>query len=472
MNLRFYILFLAILAVFSSGCSNQTHTSDRLASDQKPNVVFIVVDDMNGYSVLKNYPVLKTPAVDKLVSQSYYFSNATCAAPVCNPSRASLFSGKYPHHTGVYFNGVNPYTNSVLADLELLPEAFKRNGYITWGRGKSFHYPVGKKREEAMFDNRPQEKGGYGPFSGKADWYGANKWGTIKPWEGPDSDFPDVVNADAAITFFNQTHEKPFFLYYGLWRPHTPYTAPKRFFDMYKDADITLPPGYKADDLDDVPPLGRRLSQFGAAAMKHYTKKGMTRKEVWLKLMKAYCANTSFADWNVGRVLDALDESDYAKNTIVIFCSDNGFHNGTKDRWEKSTLWEQADIVPFLIRLPDGKAYSCPQTVSLVDIYPTLMEYCRLTPPKHQLDGKSIVPVLKNPDFTWNRPGLTTYGEGYASVRNERYRYISYPDGTQELYDHKTDPYENINIAHKPENKKIIDRLSKAIPEYFERRID
>ncbi len=461
-------LLIAILSLLSINvCTAQWEKEH----DQKPNVLFIVVDDLNSFSMLKDYPALETPNIDKLLSQSYYFKNATCAAPVCNPSRAAMFSGRYPHNTGVYFNGVNPYTKSVLTKLELLPEMFKRNGYTTWGKGKSFHYNIGK-REQEMFDNHQTAKGGYRPFMPKDDWYGANKWSTIKPWEGPDTDFPDVVNGDAAISFLQKKHEKPFFLYYGLWRPHTPYTAPKRFFDLYKDKKITVPPGYMEGDLDDIPPLGRELSQHGASAMKHYTKEGYTKRQVWLKLMKAYCANTSFADWNVGRVLDALDKSGYAKNTIVVFCSDNGFHNGTKERWAKSTLWEQADVVPFLVRLPDYEHHECMQTVNLIDIYPTLVEYCGLEAPKHTLDGKSIVPVLKNPNVMWERPGFTSYGKQYSSVRSQRYRYIRYPDGTQELYDHKDDPYENENIAGDTESKPIIDRLSQAIPKNFKAHIE
>ena len=143
----------------------------------------------------------------------------------------------------------------------------------------------------------------------------------------------------------------------------------------------------------------------------------------------------------------------------------------SKNRWVKATLWDQADIVPFLIRLPDGRAYRCPQTVSLVDIYPTLVEYCRLDPPKHTLDGKSIVPVLKDPKLKWDRPGFTSYGENYSSVRDERYRYIRYPDGTEELYDHQTDPYEHTNLAGRPEMEPIKERLAKLIPSHFAKSI-
>jgi arylsulfatase A-like enzyme len=434
------------------------------AATAKPNVLFIVADDMNRYSVLKNYPVLKTPAIDKLVSQSRFFTNASCAAPVCIPSRTSFFSGRFPHNTGAYFNGVNPWETPMLAATEVIPETFKKNGYETWGRGKIFHVELPGGREQAMFDNKVF-KGGYGPFGDRKDWYGRNKWSVIQPWQGPDTDFPDVKNADAAIEFLSQDHNKPFFMYYGLFRPHTPYTAPKRFWDLYKDVQFSLPPGYQPGDLDDVPGMGRELVD----SMKNYTKEGMTKEQVWLTMMRAYCANTSFADWNLGRVLSALDKSPFAKNTIVIFCSDNGFHNGAKDHWVKSTLWDQADMIPLLIRLPDGKAYRCPQTVSLIDIYPTLVEYCGLKGPEHPLDGKSMVPILKDPGAKWERNGYTVYGAGYSGVRDERYRYIRYPDGSEELYDHQKDPYEHKNIASQKEMEEVKKRLAASIPEKFEK---
>ncbi|HEX5554780.1 MAG TPA: sulfatase [Chitinophagaceae bacterium] len=435
---------------------------------QQPNVVFIVVDDMNKFSILHNYPILKTPAIDKLASQSYNFTHATCAVPLCAPSRAAFFGGIAPNKTGVYRNYHDIYDSSILSHTELLPECFKRNGYLTWGGGKTFHMQVNDGRENKMFDNAPVKHGGYGPYAKKPFWYGKSGWASIKPWTGPDTDFPDVRNADAAIAFLKQTHKKPFFLYYGLFRPHTPYTAPKRFYDLYKDADIVLPPGYKAGDLDDVPPMGRALVD----SMKQYFKQGMSKKEVWLAMLKGYLANTSFADWDMGRVIAALDQSSYAKNTIVIFCSDNGFHLGTKDHWTKKTLWEQADMVPLLIRLPGGKAYRCDQTVSLLDIFPTLVDYCHLNPPPHTLDGHSLVPIFRDPKTQWNHPGFTTWGVQYSSVRSERYRYIRYPDGSRELYDHFKDPYEWINLAGDPKMKPVIEGLTGAIPSTFTKSIN
>ena len=252
-----------------------------------------------------------------------------------------------------------------------------------------------------------------------------------------------------------------------MYRPHSPYTAPKRFMDMYKDSDITLPPGCLESDLDDVPEMGKELID----GMKALQTQGLTKEQALLRYLKAYCANYTFADWNLGKVLNQLDKRPYAKNTIVVFCSDNGFHNGAKGHWTKSTLWEQADAVPFLIRLPNGKAYKCPQPITLVDIYPTLVEYCGLAPPKQKLDGVSLVPVLKDPKYKWNRPGLTTYGVGYSSVRSEQYRYIKYPDGKEELYDHNKDSYEHTNLAGKSNMKAIIAKLAKSVPTKFTKSI-
>lgn len=428
------------------------------SQSQKPNVLFIVVDDMNSWSLLNNYPVLEVPAIKKLMSESYYFENATCAAPVCIPSRASFFSGKYPHHSGVYRNVPDVWNRSnTLIEADALPELFQRNGYTTWAGGKTFHVPLGD-REKKMFDNKVFH-GGYGPFA-----KGKGSWNAIKPWDGPNSDFTDVVNADAAVAFLAKQHEKPFFMFFGLYRPHSPYTAPKRFYDLYEGVEFPDPPGYLKNDLQDVPEKGKELSR----GMRQFKANGLSTEEGFQTYLRAYCANYSFADWNVGRVLEALDQSAYADNTIVIFISDNGFHNGTKNHWAKQTLWEQADAIPFLIRLPERQAQRRSQTVSLVDIYPTLIEYCGLSKPRQSLDGKSIIPVLKSANYKWERPGLTTLGEHYSSVRSEQYRYIRYPDGSEELYDHQNDPYEHNNLADAKSMKSVIAKLAASIPSSFQ----
>ena len=204
----------------------------------RPNVLMICVDDMNAYATKKQYPIIKTPAIDQLLKESTFFPNAACNSPVCNPSRSSFFSGLYPHTTGAYINGSDGWNRSdIMQQIKNLPEHFQSNGYITWGAGKILHNPISGQREAAMWSNAPTYKGGFGPFGDKAHQY-ANRFYSIQPWTNPDEEFPDVKNANAAVGFLQEHHEKPFFLYYGLWRPHTPYTAPKRFFDMYNEDDF------------------------------------------------------------------------------------------------------------------------------------------------------------------------------------------------------------------------------------------
>ncbi len=462
----YLVPFISVILFFLAMPAGIAQERGQLLNRERPNVLVIMVDDMNAWPSLQNYPVVKTPALNKLRSQSLTFTNATCAAPVCIPSRASFFSGRYPHQTGAYVNAPKTWFGTPLSVTEVIPETFKKSGYTTWGGGKIFHAEINGNREQAMFDNNVF-KGGFGPFAPKEYWHGNGHWFSIRPWEGPDTDFPDVKNADAAIRFLNESHNKPFFMYYGLWRPHTPYTAPKRFFDLYEGVHIETPPGTFTDDLDDVPPMGRELVD----SMKKYHKEGLSLQEVKQELLKAYCANMSFADWNIGRVLDALDQSPYADNTVVIFCSDNGFHNGTKNHWTKSTLWDQAGVVPFMVRMPGKQSAECPQTVSLIDIYPTLVELCGLAAPQHQLDGKSFIPVLTDPGSAWNRPSVTTYGPEYVTIRDERYRYIRYPDNTEELYDHEDDPYERRNRASGSALQAVKERLRTYLPVRYAKSI-
>ncbi|KAA5825150.1 sulfatase [Algibacter amylolyticus] len=428
---------------------------------QKPNVVFICVDDMNSYGLLKEYAPLEMPYLDKLREQSVVFENSYCASPVCMPSRASFFSGKYPHNTGNYRNGKNStswITSEVLQKVEAMPEFFKRNGYETWASGKLFHAKIPQGREDAMFDNSPVHQGGFGPFPRKENQLNRPFWGVDS---FPDEEFPDVKNADAAIEFLNEEHEKPFFLYYGLYRPHTPFTAPKRFFDMYDIDKITIPEGYNPSDLDDIPKQGRKLVDGDT----RFQISGAPTPDIWKKMIRGYCATNSFADWNVGRLIEALDKSSYSKNTIVVLISDNGYHCGEKNHWEKSTLWDIADKVPVVIRTPETKGAVCTNPVSLVDIYPTLVDYCGLEQPTSKLDGISMLPFIKNPSMASDRAVLTTYGEQYSSVSNGRYRYIQYPDGSEEFYDHESDPHEWKNIISNPEILNAKNKLKKEIPE-------
>ena len=222
----------------------------------------------------------------------------------------------------------------------------------------------------------------------------------------------------------------------------------------------------RGDDLADVPQLGRDLA---AVWGERFVVSGKDAEQSWREFVRAYLACTSSADWSCGRVLDTLDNSPYADNTIVVFWSDNGYRCGEKDHWEKTTLWEQAALAPLAIRLP-GSAHAgktCARPVGSIDLYPTLADYCRLESTAHQLEGRSLRPLLEDPEAGWARPALTTFGEGYASVRDERFRYIRYPDGSEELYDHESDPHEWANIAAEPKHATVKQRLAAAIPERF-----
>ncbi|MGM8361881.1 sulfatase [Flavobacterium sp. ARAG 55.4] len=451
------LLFFSVVLLLSC----KTSINEEKKIQENPNIILIIADDMNGYAIKNQYPLIKTPNLNKLLSEGILFENAACNSPVCNPSRSSFFSGLYPHTTGAYMNGSDGWNRSeILKTIKSIPEHFKEQGYETWGAGKLYHNEIEPKRDKRTWDNYPVYQGGFGPFPGKDYWKGGSNFFSIKPWEGSDFDFPDVKNAKAAAEFLNKKHDKPFLMVYGLWRPHSPYTAPKRFFEQYEGVDFPLPKGYKENDFADVPFLGQMLVD----SLSKFRENKELSIPLWKKFLKAYAANYSFADDNIGKVINALDKSNYAKNTIVIFYSDNGFHNGEKMRWGKATLWEQADYVPFIIRTPDKKRAICKATISLIDIFPTLVDYAGIKVPAHALDGNSLVPLIKNPNLKWSHPSFTSYGENYSSVRNERYRYLSYPDGTEEMYDLQNDPYEWKNIVNDKNVETIKDKLKREIP--------
>lgn len=432
-------------------------------ADRPPNVVFIIADDLNDYGFYNRYPGVKMPCMDDFKKDAITFQHAYCASPVCTPSRAAVFSGLAPHATGAYLNGCDPWRQEPLRNTESMPERFKKHGYKMFGRGKLYHAPLDDGREEEIWDNRPLYGGGFGPFPPEEDQILGKFWG-VTEWTGPDRDFPDVLNVEATRDFLQQDHENPFFLALGLWRPHTPLTAPKRFFDIYDPHSISYPPpGYKEGDLDDVPDFGRKLSNVWG---ERWTETGKDHPDLWRRIILGYFACTSFFDWCFGQVIEALGKSQYADNTIVVFWSDNGYHLGEKDHFEKATLWEQSALTPMAIRLPDraNGGVLCSRPVNSIDLFPTLVDLCNLEPPEQSLAGTNLSPLLSDPDLAWDRPSITTYGEKVFSARTERFRYIQYPDGEEELYDHDGDPCEFSNLADDPGFEGVKDEFKKWIP--------
>ena len=434
---------------------------------ERPNVVFVFSDDMNSYAIRDLGVEVKTPHLDKLKSQSIIFEHANCAAPVCTSSRAALFSGLYPHTTGVYLNGNGFWEKSErLKNCETFPELFKRSGYTTFGRGKLTHDSSSKAHSKRMWSTPETGNGGFGPFPEKAFQFGS-RFFSVKEWTEPDTDFPDVKSANQAIEFLkNRKGDKPFLLMVGLWRPHTPFTAPKRFFDMYDPEAIAFPPGYVKDDMADVPPRGIDYSRVYGSRWDKY---GVSNPEAWRRLLHGYLACTSFADDTAGRIIEALDESGLGENTIVIFSSDNGFHMGEKHHFGKYTLWENSVQVPLLVRMPKNQnaGSTCSATISLVDLYPTLRELCGLEKPKHKIDGDSFAAQLNEPSKEWNRPAVTSYGENIVTLRDETWRYIQYDDGSEELYNLEKDPFELTNLANNPETQAVRERFKSQLPKKF-----
>lgn len=425
------------------------------------NILLIMADDMNEYGFFNTNPAVKTPNLNKFRQTALSFRNAYCPAPACSPSRTAILSGVAPYRSGKYYNGNVAWPEPLLAAQENLPEYFQRIGYNTYAKGKIFHANIPKERVEKNFKDGIG-KGGFGPFPDSLHRVaGGGRFRGIQAF--PDEDFPDNQNAEEIIKLLKKDHDKPFFMMYGLWRPHSPYTAPQRFFDMYDIAAIDIPAGYLKNDKDDLPPIAQAYINSEAEGFKQIAEDEM----IWKKYLCGYYACYSFADWNIGRVIDALEESEYADNTIVIVTSDNGFHMGEKNRFNKNSLWELSAITPMAVRVP-GTAYAGRTTekpVNLQDLFPTFVEYCgNGQQPLKPIDGRSFKALLDNPNSNWQPPSITCFGENWVSIRDEQYRYILYPDGTEELYDHGTDIWELTNLAKEPSYDAVKQRLKTFVP--------
>jgi iduronate 2-sulfatase len=288
-------------------------------------------------------------------------------------------------------------------------------------------------------------------------------WGALEKSDMPPEGMPDEQVAAWAVERLKQTYDKPFFLAVGFVRPHVPYTAPKEFFDLYPLDDIVMP-DVPSDELDDIPLLGK--------AMAYGTIKGGDHRNVrdigphyWREMVRAYLACVSFADAQAGKVLQALEASPHAENTIVVFWSDHGQHLGEKRHWRKQALWEESTRVPLAIRLPNSTngGQDCNRAVSLLDIYPTMLDLCNL-PSVKGLEGISLLPQLEDPATRRTEPAITTWYYKNHAVRSLNFRYIRYRDGTEELYDHRSDPREHRNLAGDPKYARIKKNLAASLP--------
>ncbi|MGA1123840.1 MAG: sulfatase [Chthoniobacterales bacterium] len=430
---------------------------------ERPNILLVVVDDLNDEVGFLDDPHAMTPNMDRLASQSAVFVNAHVQAPICGPSRNSFLTGKYPHNTGLY--GLDPLFRDVpeLSTLTSLPQHFREHGYRSVGVGKIYH----TKRDELSFDNpNPGWFGAFGPFPDKeinldpdlpvTKYY---DWGPFLE-ETETADYKVAQYACRQIEEFTAS-KTPWFLSVGFFRPHCPYFAPQKWFDLHPVADI--PPAVdESEDLKDIPPYGLKLVGYNA----------QQKFDQWLKksdktasFLQAYRACVSFADHCMGMVLDALKASGLENNTIVVLLGDHGLQNGAKNLWYKRTLWEKTTRVPLVIKVPGQPARRITAPAGLIDIYPTLCELAGLPVPDG-LDGLSLTGLIEGrPGAEQRPPALTSHGPGNFSLRDERWRYTRYADGSEELYDHTNDPEERRNLATNAEYKDAIARLKPFVPE-------
>lgn len=428
-------------------------------SEEKPNVLFISIDDLNDWvGCLGGHPQARTPNIDRLAEQGVLFTRNYCAAPMCNPSRTALFLGRRPDTTEVFGN--QDEWQKICPQYTSIAGHFKNNGYYVAGCGKLFHQE--KNTRPAEWDEyfgdfkqqipKTKHRISRRPRNGIQGMPGFMDWG---PLDTDDENMSDMQVAVWAESFLQRNHEQPFFLGAGIFLPHLPLYAPRKYFDMYPLEEVQMP-AVKEDDLDDIPPRGQMLATRDKWS-KAVRESGKARENV-----QAYLACLSFVDVCVGRILDALENSPYADNTIVILWSDHGMQKGEKGCFSKFTLWERATRCPLMIRLPDGVSGArCERTVNLIDLYPTLIELCDLLE-VDGLDGQSLVPLLKDPSRAWNHPSVTIY-HGDRTARSEQWRYILYADGEEELYDHKRDSNEWKNLAGNPELESIRKRLKASL---------
>lgn len=425
---------------------------------KRPNILIISIDDLNDWTgCLGGHPQAKTPNIDRLAKRGTLFRNAHCQAPVCTPSRASMLTGLYPTTTGLYFLQPALEASKVANKRPHLLRHFASNGYRTMGAGKFVHGGNDGKHYQEYGGGM----GGFGPVPEKKISYPEGHplwdWG---PYPEDEADMPDTKVADWVIEKLNKQHDEPFLLVAGFWRPHVPMFAPPKWFKPFPLDKVQLPKTL-ANDRDDLSDYAKALT-IGHPAPRH---EWFVEHDAWRGAVQAYLAAVAFADDCAGRVIDALDSSPHADNTIVVLLSDHGWHLGEKQRWAKRSLWNDGTRVPLIVTAPGfAKNQSSERPVGLIDLFPTLLDLTGL-PPREDLEGRSLVPLMNDPQTSWDRPILTSFAPGNHSLRSTRWHYIRYGDGSEELYDHQTDPHEWHNVASNKAHAELLAKFRRQLPE-------
>lgn len=415
------------------------------AEPARPNVLMIAVDDLNDWvGCLQGHPQVKTPHMDRLASRGTVFTNAHCQAPLCNPSRASLLTGLRPSTTGIYALQPGIRSVSALKQHVTLPQTFTLAGFHTFTCGKIYHdgsiAGPDRAREFGKWGAAPGMPRPPKKFVQTPDPHPLVDWGIF-----PDDDRlqADWQIADAAIAELKTLpSSKPFFVCVGFRLPHVPCYASQKWFDLYPAEGLQLPP-FKADDRDDLP----RFASYLHWKLPEPRQKFLAENDQWKPLVRAYLASISLMDSQIGRVLDALDATGRSSETVVVLWSDHGWHLGEKGITGKNTLWERSTRVPLIFAGPGIAAGArCDRPVELLDIFPTLLELSRFEP-RGDLEGHSLVSLLKDATAERPWPAITTHNQHNHAVRSQRWRFIRYADGSEELYDLQSDPNEWTNLA-------------------------
>jgi arylsulfatase A-like enzyme len=480
MKLHTSILLLTLPALVAISPDSRGAES---GSRRPPNVIFFATDDLNDWVAPLGRSIrARTPNLDRLAARGVTFTNAHTAGTYCAPSRTALFTGRHPSTTGAYETQIYFRDHP---DVRPMQVALQQAGYSTWGTGKLFHHPAGfvdlRGWTEFHVRTQAQREAGWPvdswrqgaplpdpmPYSRFTREYRSDSSRTFMEYaplpDEVEKEMADTIQTDWAIDVLKRPHDRPFFLALGLYAPHFPNYAPKKYYDLYPLESIQLPP-IKDDDSVDLPPAVRKAMD----RRKETIHEPLARMGLMREVLRAYLACISYADAMLGRVLDALESSPHFENTIVVFWSDHGYHHGEKGQWGKHTLWQRTTNIPFIWAGPGiARAAKVGATVSSIDVFPTLVEMCRLAPDAG-LEGQSMADALRRPEAANDRNVLVCEIKpgGYAVI-NRQWRYIHYADGTEELYDLTADPHEWVNLAGQEKHRAVIAEMKRSAPAKF-----
>jgi len=456
-------LSLALLAAGLVACEADTQRPKveraSTVSGNGLNVLMIVVDDLNIFvSHLDTYPAAQTPNLDRIAAAGTSFSRAYAPAPACNPSRASVFTGKRPFASGIYLNPDDPV--SALREHGVIPQHLAKNGYLTMATGKMFHRI---EDNSEFFETVYAASGSYSSavrLNGVAALDDNFDWGPLDVF---DDETPDFDRVNWAIEQLHLQHDAPFFLGVGLVRPHLPWIVPQRYFDQFPIEDISLPSGILENDVDDLPRGARNEGMDDDHEI-------IVEAGKWKEAVQAYLASVAYADAAVGRLWDALQVSPYRDNTVVILWGDHGWQFGEKNRWRKFTLWSAGSQTSYIIASPgpegrgmQGDGQVCDTPVDLMSIYPTILELLGL-PERADIEGVSVVPLLNSCASHWSEPAFSTNGPNNHAIRRDNWSYVRHANGDEELYDHDTDRWEWRNLAGDARTSQLREEFSAMLP--------